>query len=160
MWLLSTMATNLCRGWNEFPSQRLGTPRNRERSSVALEELRVQPLPFQLRWLGHLFRMPPLREVLGMFHQKENLGLWLPAFYCLMSPLDLSFIPRVPPHVRCQIFTMGYDCKLTSCSRPFLCSPTTNIYKTRFCNILLTDVGPFQKRTKPTTYFFIIILHQ
>ncbi|KAI3374045.1 hypothetical protein L3Q82_022600 [Scortum barcoo] len=57
--------------------------RDRVRSSVTREELGVEPLLLhiersQLRWLGHLFRMPPgrlPREVLpGMSHREEAQG--------------------------------------------------------------------------------------
>ncbi|KAI3362897.1 hypothetical protein L3Q82_011495 [Scortum barcoo] len=52
-------------GRNEFPPQGdWGSLRDRVRSSVTREELGVEPLLLhiersQLRWLGHLFQMPP-----------------------------------------------------------------------------------------------------
>ncbi|KAK3509762.1 hypothetical protein QTP70_008395 [Hemibagrus guttatus] len=55
--------------------------RDRVRSSVTREELRVEPLLLhiergQLRWLGHLFRMPPgpWGGVPGMPHREEAPG--------------------------------------------------------------------------------------
>ncbi|KAI3366586.1 hypothetical protein L3Q82_009202 [Scortum barcoo] len=55
-------------GRNEFPPCRVAgrSLRDRVRSSVTREELGVEPLLLhiersQLRWLGHLFRMPPGR---------------------------------------------------------------------------------------------------
>ncbi|KAI3356975.1 hypothetical protein L3Q82_003603 [Scortum barcoo] len=96
-------------GRNEFPPCRVAgrSLRDKVRSSVTREELGVEPLLLrlriersQLRWLGHLFRMPPGRlpqgGVPGMSHQEEASGKTQDTLekLCLSAGLGT---PRGPP---------------------------------------------------------------
>jgi len=89
-------------GQNDFPVQgSWAQPSLRVRSSDIWRELEVEPLLLrversQLRWFGHLIRMPPLRGFPGLSDweetpgQAENTleGLYIPS--CLGTPSGIS----------------------------------------------------------------------
>ncbi len=79
--------------------------RDRVRSSITQEELRVEPLLLdiersQLRWLGHLFRMPPGRLPGEVFRarlaREETPGKTQDTLEGLCLPTGLG-TPRYPP---------------------------------------------------------------